>query len=180
MTTQQKPHSSREAYNKGGFFLLLGSLGLSFVWFVYVSGLTSQVQLDELDSLALLAESGEAGQAALQKFWLSSEVLIDRGKTVYQTYCASCHGPKGLGDGPAGGGLSPPPRNLVEGDFKQGGSSIALYNTLMKGIEGTSMVSFSYLSQLDRWTLVHYVRSISRNKVKDDEEELKEFAQSRP
>lgn len=30
----------------------------------------------------------------------------------YATLCASCHGPKGMGDGPAGAALNPHPRNF--------------------------------------------------------------------
>lgn len=149
------------------------------MWFAYLIYFSPAVELDELDSLALLADSGE-GQEALEKYWLSSEVLVHRGQQVYQIYCASCHGPKGLGDGPAGQGLVPPPRDLTEGKWKRGGRSIDIYTTLLEGMEGTSMVSFSYLSKLDRWTLVHYVRSLTSNKAQDDAKELEEFAQTAP
>lgn len=38
---------------------------------------------------------------------------IERGKTIYAAYCAVCHGEKGMGDGPAGTGLSPRPLNFT-------------------------------------------------------------------
>lgn len=38
---------------------------------------------------------------------------IGRGKVVFMTYCAVCHGEKGMGDGPAGAGLSPRPLNFT-------------------------------------------------------------------
>jgi len=38
---------------------------------------------------------------------------IERGRTLFQTHCAVCHGPKGLGDGPASSALTPRPDNLA-------------------------------------------------------------------
>jgi len=37
-----------------------------------------------------------------------------RGEALFQAHCASCHGVKGEGDGPAAAGLSPRPANLKE------------------------------------------------------------------
>ena len=37
------------------------------------------------------------------------EANVDRGKVVYEQYCAQCHGATGKGDGPAASGLSPKP-----------------------------------------------------------------------
>lgn len=34
-----------------------------------------------------------------------------KGKTLYETYCVSCHGPRGKGDGPAAAILNPRPRD---------------------------------------------------------------------
>lgn len=38
---------------------------------------------------------------------------IARGKKLYAANCASCHGEKGAGDGPAGAALNPKPANLA-------------------------------------------------------------------
>ncbi len=35
-----------------------------------------------------------------------------KGKAAFEQYCASCHGPGGKGDGPAGGALNPKPKDL--------------------------------------------------------------------
>lgn len=37
---------------------------------------------------------------------------IARGRELYETQCAACHGPDGRGDGPAAASLSPAPANL--------------------------------------------------------------------
>jgi mono/diheme cytochrome c family protein len=40
------------------------------------------------------------------------------GETAYQANCASCHGPKGAGDGPVAVALDPKPRNFGDAEFK--------------------------------------------------------------
>jgi mono/diheme cytochrome c family protein len=40
------------------------------------------------------------------------------GATVYATDCATCHGPKGQGDGVAAAALDPKPANFAAGAFK--------------------------------------------------------------
>jgi len=41
-----------------------------------------------------------------------SSEFIAKGKVLFNTNCKSCHGEKGLGDGPAGAKLNPQPRNF--------------------------------------------------------------------
>ncbi len=182
-------------YNKSGLGILVAGVLASFVCFFYILFFAPPIKLAQLEgettaegpdtpsaesSPKASADSSGSAQAGAGKPWVASPSTLAEGKKAYQTYCFSCHGQKGLGDGPAGGALKPPPRNLVEGKWQQGGSSIALYKTLAQGIEGTSMVSFSYLSKEDRWALVHYVRSITQNKVEDNLEELEKFAKTAP
>ena len=187
-------------YNKSGLWILLVGISVSFICFFYVVFFSPPIKLAELEGeskpetqtedpstlsatasqkLSAGADSSATAKQA-QNIWISSPAGVTQGGKVYQTYCFTCHGSKGLGDGPAGGALKPPPRDLVKGDWQQGGSSIALYKTLAQGIEGTSMVSFSYLSKEDRWALVHYIRSLTQNKVKDDPKELEKFAKTAP
>ena len=168
-------------YNKSGLIVLLVSVFFSFIWFVYLVLFSTPMNLAELEkesTLPVNTSAGEANISQVKEPWISSELLITHGSRVYQTYCASCHGKTGLGDGLAAAGLKPVPRNFVKGDWKQGGDSINLYTTLVQGIEGSSMVSFSYLSNVDRWALVHYIRSITKNKMEDNIEKLKEFAKT--
>lgn len=172
-------------YNKGGLIVLLSCVFFSFAWFAWLIFFSPSMDLAELDEKAgsILPGSPDGKTVDLSKEktpWIFNENLISHGSRVYQTYCASCHGKEGLGDGLAAKGLKPPPRNLVEGQWNQGGGSIALYQTLVQGVEGTSMVSFSYLPKIDRWALVHYIRSITKNKVKDDVKKLEDFAKTAP
>lgn len=40
------------------------------------------------------------------------------GAKVFKTYCETCHGPEGKGDGPAAAALNPKPANFAVGAFK--------------------------------------------------------------
>ena len=50
------------------------------------------------------------------------------GEKVFRTYCLTCHGAKGEGDGPAAVALNPKPANFATGAFK--------YDTNGNGIKG--------------------------------------------
>ena len=167
-------------YNKYGLFLLLLVTLFSVVWIVWLSFSKNSIDLGEFEETKP-AESQKKEAASGTKedqapAWIASESLIQQGLKLYQIHCAVCHGPKGLGDGTPG--LVPPPRNLVEGKWKQGGSARELFITLQKGVEGSSMVSFKHLSKEDRWALVHYIQSITKHKVVDDAKTLEEFAKT--
>ncbi len=166
---------SKNFYNRLGFFFFLSTMGLSCLWAIYFLTVKNSIDLGEYK------DSAQASSPALNlspeeeaRPWHPSDNLIAYGSKVYKAQCALCHGPNGLGDGTPG--LIPPPRDLVEGKWTKGGSSKNLFITLQKGITGSSMLSFKHLPKLDRWALVHYVRSLTKNKVPDNEKELEEFA----
>ncbi len=66
------------------------------------------------------------------------------GKTLYETDCASCHGDKGMGDGPAGASLKPPASKLV-GLVQSAGADYAHWRIS----EGGSMAPFN--SSMPAW-----------------------------
>lgn len=83
---------------------------------------------------------------------------LAKGRALYESTCAPCHGATGLGDGPAGAKLDPPPRNFHERDRLVALSPFALFSTITYGLAGTGMVG--YETQLDdaaRWDLAYYV-----------------------
>ena len=87
--------------------------------------------------------------------------LMARGKALYAQTCATCHGAEGKGDGAAGKGLNPKPRNFTEpAAWKNGVHVENIYKTLDEGIKGSSMVSYNYLSKKDRMALAHVVQSL--------------------
>ena len=107
----------------------------------------------------------------------SSGVLIKKGKKIYDGIgaCASCHGPKGLGDGPAAAALNPKPRSFADGVFqydtdKDGtpGTDTDLKNILTKGTiaYGGSplMPPRPDIKGADLDALIAYVRSLKTKK----------------
>ncbi|MCB9707297.1 MAG: cytochrome c [Myxococcales bacterium] len=83
------------------------------------------------------------------------------GKVKYDTLCASCHGPTGLGDGPAAVSLNPKPRNLevttrsdeeLKKIIKLGGASM--------GLSPTMVAWGGVLNDTDIDNVVAYVRTL--------------------
>ncbi len=178
-------------YNKGGMIAFVFSMVFTLLFFVYVSFIHKGVDLKEvaeaqpeLEQTLAGTEAAPAGPkkiadiAGVQTAWISTPELVEHGAAAYTTNCAMCHGPKGMGDGPAGAALVPKPRNLVEGKWAKSGDSLGLFDTLKNGLPGTSMAPFGHLPVNERWAIVHYIRSITQNKVADNEAALKTKAPS--
>lgn len=171
--------SNTDNHNKGGMIAFIFSISFCLIFFVYIAFIHPGVNLKEVaEPVATEAAPGAApaiDMAKVEKPWVEDEGVIAHGKKVFATNCAICHGAEGKGDGAAGAGLNPKPRNMVEGKWKMGGDSINLFKTLQNGIAGGSMASFKHLPKSDRWSLVQFVRSITTNKVKDDPAALDKF-----
>jgi mono/diheme cytochrome c family protein len=79
-----------------------------------------------------------------------------RGDTLYQTFCAVCHGNSGAGDGPVGPQVAALPLNT---DRVRGFSDGYLYSYIRYG--GFIMPSYGDRVRGDaRWEIVNYVRSL--------------------
>lgn len=176
----------KDTYNRGGFIAFLFSMAFSLVFFVYVTVVHPGINLKEVPEPVQAAQpaAGGAGPAKeidiakVEKPWVEDEGVAAHGAKIFANNCAVCHGPKGLGDGPAGLSLNPRPRNFIEGKWKVGGDSISLFKTVQNGIPGSSMASFAHIPAADRWSLVQFIRSITQNKVKDDPAKVEAFAKT--
>lgn len=91
----------------------------------------------------------------------ATPALLARGRDLFAQECASCHGPKGRGDGPGGLALNPKPQDFTSRQgWKNNFHVDGIYQTLERGIPGSGMASFNYLGRKDRMALVHYVQSL--------------------
>lgn len=83
---------------------------------------------------------------------------------IYQAQCASCHGLTGNGDGPAGLRLDPRPVAFTDKERARERSTLALYQVISQGIEGTAMPSFAFIPEDDRWALAFYLGQFAHSK----------------
>jgi len=88
-----------------------------------------------------------------------------RGHTLYTQNCASCHGDRGLGDGPAAKSspIPVPPIGSVQGAPDL--SPTLAYNVVSVGIRGTPMPAFTSLTPQDRWNIINYVYTLRGTKM---------------
>lgn len=102
---------------------------------------------------------------------------LERGRRLYDAHCSQCHGAKGKGDGPAADLVYPRPRDFTLALFKirttpsgQVPTDHDLFKTISEGLPGTSMPAWGkYLSESERWQLVHYVKTFDEIGVFKDE-----------
>lgn len=181
-------------YNKQGMIWFVSSMAVSFAVMIYVAFLSGGVNLKEIPAEksegqqeqrsqdAAPSEEAKPGSSSDAKsapdassvaMWVSSEDAVARGQKLYAQNCSSCHGEKGEGDGPAGKNLPVKPRNLVEGRWQNGGGRLELYHVVSEGIDSTPMQAYKdILDSSERWSVVHYVRSITHNRVADSDAEV--------
>ena len=83
---------------------------------------------------------------------------IAAGESLFAQNCASCHGPEGHGDGPAGANLQPPPADLTAGHV-YAHSDGDLFWWITHGI-GEAMPAFGdRLDATARWNLIDFIHA---------------------
>ena len=99
---------------------------------------------------------------------------LARGQKIFGANCATCHGPKGAGDGPqvkgmtndlpknGGNGLPTHPRDLARGVYKGGGDRDRLYQRLALGMPGTPMPASATLKPSEIGDLVNFVQYLAK------------------
>jgi mono/diheme cytochrome c family protein len=81
-----------------------------------------------------------------------------KGKKLYRSRCAVCHGVKGLGDGPGGKALVPKPESLKT-NLIQNQTDGELFWKITNG--RNDMIKWGpILTETQRWDLVNYVRTL--------------------
>ena len=90
-------------------------------------------------SISGLAALGPAGQTGKGKEGDIPVTYSYSGVEMYRTWCASCHGTQGKGDGPAAAALKKPPADLTQIAKKNGGKFPT--EKIQNYIDGTSAVA---------------------------------------
>jgi cytochrome c oxidase cbb3-type subunit I/II len=128
----------------------------------------AQNQLALLLTLAGFSASAQLAAPAVSKESPPDDSALQAGKSVYLQHCAACHGVKGDGAGPASVWLFPRPRNFSAGMFKiksTPGMALPtdedLLGTMTRGMPGSSMPSFSYLTENERRDAVQYIKFLT-------------------
>jgi mono/diheme cytochrome c family protein len=116
-------------------------------------------------------ETVEEAERSLVNPLARSEAVIHRGQKIFNTYCITCHGERGLGDGPVVNPF-PIPKSLQSEDmlkWKDG----HIFHVVTKG-QGVMPSYAQQISPEDRWAVIHYVRALQRAEHPTDED-IREF-----
>jgi mono/diheme cytochrome c family protein len=117
----------------------------------------SSAPTKETQSLSLSAQPAESAE------------IVAAGKAVYEkAHCAACHGTVGQGDGEGArdleddAGFPIKVRNFTTGPFKGGASVGDISLRIATGMDGTPMRVRPGLSEVERWQLAYYVKSLCK------------------
>jgi mono/diheme cytochrome c family protein len=85
------------------------------------------------------------------------------GRALYASNCATCHGPRGAGDGEAGAALDPPPANLAFASRRRMATDAYLYWTIAEGgapVRSAMPPFKAALGETEIWQLIAYLREL--------------------
>jgi len=91
----------------------------------------------------------------------ATKASTEKGKEIYESKCALCHGVNGDGKGPASAGLNPKPTNFREshGEKMTDGEHFWKITTGKGG-----MPSFDKeLTEVERWHVINYIHTFSKH-----------------
>ncbi len=95
--------------------------------------------------------------------------LLEEGKKIFEQVCASCHGSKGDGKGPAGAALTPPPTDFQK-PLKEWpntkGNPQKIFQVISKGIPNSAMIAWTQYSDQQRWALAYFVMTFAQSAPK--------------
>lgn len=91
----------------------------------------------------------------------SDAQTIATGKTLYNTHCKSCHGTKGLGDGPKAAQLKTEAGDFSKATFQSQTDGALFYKT-SEGRDDMPAFKKKIADEDDRWAVVNYMRTFKK------------------
>ena len=88
---------------------------------------------------------------------------IEAGRKLYQRHCASCHGPKGKGDGgmALSGGT---PSDLTDDVWDYGSSDGEIFVVIRDGVSSDMLGYKEKLEEKQIWQVVNFIRDLAPKK----------------
>lgn len=86
---------------------------------------------------------------------------VSAGKVLYSKHCKSCHGAKGLGDGPKSKELDTPSGDFSAKDFQSQTDGELFYKT-KEGRDDMPSFKKKITDDEDIWNLVNYMRTLAK------------------
>lgn len=81
------------------------------------------------------------------------------GKMLYSKHCKSCHGSKGLGDGPKAKQLETFPGDFSSEDFQAGTDGDLYYKSII-GRNEMPNYEKKFVDEEDRWAVINFIRTL--------------------
>lgn len=111
-------------------------------------------------------------QAALKNPLRYSEISVERGKKIYSTQCAMCHGEKGDGKGDMVEEMKINPPDFTKPETLAKRTDGELFTIIRLGDE-TMPGQGTRMKDIHKWEVVNYLRSLSgKTPLKSTEQEL--------
>jgi len=88
----------------------------------------------------------------------TSKEIIEEGRDLYQSNCASCHGNGGKGDGPDGGENMP---DFSRQEWMAGKSDEEIFTAISNGVSPGMPAFTKKMTENERWSIASYLRSLS-------------------
>ena len=138
-------------------------VGLVFLVAAVSAFSANALATSDMSSPATVAASNGTQESALPNPVQPDAASIHRGYTLFTQNCSICHGAAGKGDGPVGLTLNPRPANLSVHAKPGIHTDGQLYEWITNGYPHSAMPAFEQrLSDIDRWNLVNYIRTLSQ------------------
>lgn len=96
---------------------------------------------------------------SMENSYADDNSLVSVGKSLYMKHCRSCHGNKGLGDGPKAKMLKTFPGNFASDEFQAQSDGVLFYQSII-GREDMPNYESKIGDDEDRWAVIMYLRTL--------------------